>query len=141
VSSDDSRERAKRFLHDYSSAEEVVQRGVPYLLTRWRRTSLAVTRGYPGDLDEYLNDMDVRQLFEDVRDCLATEGVEIPPPSGDRTVRRFLVPAIACLWGAANAAKHGWTAEKNWWYFTHPRKLLQPLRDDLERWGLLSPDQ
>jgi hypothetical protein len=130
----------RRFLRARGCSEAVVDGGTTYLFDQWQQTAASIERGYDGDVDDYLNDMDVRQILWDLWSYVSKRGT--PRYDGrllaiDERVRPLLVPARGCLWGESNATKHEWTAKRNWWYFTHPRRMGEALRDDLARRQLL----
>ena len=60
-----SDEMVKRFLNGRGCPEDVVERGLAGLVEDWERTAEQVGSGYPLGLDDYLNDVDGRQLIED----------------------------------------------------------------------------
>jgi hypothetical protein len=125
----------REFLRRRGAPERVVRGGVEGLVTEWERIAASVVGGYPLDtLEDYLNDMDVRQLIADVAAALreASHGAtDARIAAADARVRAALVPAGRCLWGAASARQHGWSAEREWWYFMQPASPGAGLRADL----------
>jgi hypothetical protein len=141
VSGQDVREFVRSYLLARGCSDSVVRGGIPYLVARWADVAASVERGYTGDLDDYLNDMDVRQILADVRAYHVTRGLGSPNESeADRRLRRQWVPARGCLWGDAAAERNGWTPARNWWYFGHPRHPGDALLEDLRRRNLLIRD-
>jgi len=117
----------------------VVEAGLKGLVQRWEETGTSLTKGYSLGLDDYLNDMDVRQLIADTLPLTTqTERKKLKPRviQADARIKKFLKPVRACLWGAGEAKRNGWTARKNWWYFRLPKHpgpdLLAELADDLD---------
>jgi hypothetical protein len=114
------------FLRERGCPEHVVTGGLQGLTEKWEEVVRSVEEGYSMGLDDYLNDMDGRQLIE--------EGLRIAPAGDRRTYLKrirqagakmqwLVKPTGRCLWGEETARQEGWTAEKNWWYFsipTHP---------------------
>ena len=45
--------------------DHLVEGGLPGLVEEWGKTARSVADGYPLGLDDYLNDMDLRQLLND----------------------------------------------------------------------------
>ncbi len=41
-------------------------------------------------------------------------------------------PAGRCLWGDETARQEGWTANKNWWYFSIPTRPGEELLREIE---------
>jgi len=129
--SDDMRE----FLKERGCPDDVVAGGLEGLVATWEHTVSQVEAGYPLGLDDYLNDLDGRQLLEDALDeapagtAAALRGrVE----AADARMRRHVNRVDECLWGERVAAAERWDADRNWWYFAVPRQPAGMLREDLE---------
>jgi hypothetical protein len=125
----------RRFLRARGVAEHIVAGGIEGLMAAWEQTAAAIEAGYSLTLDDYLNDLDARQILEIVLRA-------IPHPDGplldrlraaDARVRAATVPARQCIWG--DGGERGWTARRNWWYFVVPRAPGPDLADDLAREG------
>ena len=94
-----------------------------------------VSTGYPHGLDDYLNDVDGRQLLENALELASPEArAEIMPRvrSADHRILVLLAPAGRCLWGPIAAEDEGWTSERNWWYFQVPKSPGPRLKQELE---------
>ncbi len=111
------------YLRQRGSPEHVVSGGLQGLAENWEEIVRSVEEGYSLGLDDYLNDMDVRQLIE--------EALPIAPAEDRQTVLKrirqadakmqwLVKPAGRCLWGDETPRQEGWTAQKNWWYFSIP---------------------
>ncbi len=125
----------REFLRARGCSDEVVVGGLEGLVQGWEDTVESVARGYPLGLDDYLNDMDARELIEDALEAVAegrTYEVLDRLRFADGRMRRLLVGAGRCLWGASIALMNGWTPEQNWWYFMQPREPGPELSGDLE---------
>ena len=115
-------------------SERIVEGGVVGLVEDWEAVVAAVAGGYKLGLDDWLNDMDVRQILAD---ALAMAGTTAPKKlvtrinAADAKLKELAVPAGRCLWGDGLAKRNGWTLEKNWWYFTRPREAAPELLKDL----------
>lgn len=111
------------FLHQQGQPYAVIANGLQGLVENWERVVRLVVAGYPHGLDDYLNDIDCRQLLENALD-LAPVDMRVVVTSrmneADRLIRPALVRAERCLWGGIAAENEGWTAEKNWWYYSVP---------------------
>lgn len=125
----------KEFLESRGCPEHVVQGGLDGLLEQWENVVTDVEEIYPLGLDDYLDDMDVRELIDG--------SLEVASPDERRKARKrlevldtrmkaALVPAGRCLWGSDMAEQHDWTPQKNWWYFMQPREPGPELKEDLE---------
>lgn len=132
-------ETVREFLRRRGAPDHVVAHGLPGLVESWARTAEAVARGYRLGLDDYLNDLDARQLIEDAWGAAPdTERARVQPAldAADEAMRLALAPAPRCLWGAEIALYHGWTPERNWWYFGRPRNPGADLEAELTERGL-----
>jgi hypothetical protein len=128
-------EAVREFLRTRGASDSVVSGGLDGLIAGWEKVAESVERGYPLDtLDDYLNDMDLRQLIAEIlaavpipaRGTLATR-----LQTADMRIRAALVPAERCLWGPAIAGRRGGSAAREWWYFMRPIRPGAGLRADL----------
>ena len=104
----------------------VVEGGLEGLLAAWEKTASEVARGYALGLDDYLNDVDGREILDAAFQAAepAQRNTLLPRlEAADRMIRRHLKPAGPCLWGENEALERAWTPERNWWYFRRPRGL------------------
>jgi hypothetical protein len=111
------------FLRKRGCPEHVIRGGLRGLAESWEEVVRSVEEGYSLGLDDYLNDMDGRQLIDEALHSA---------PAGDKKTflkrirqadakMQWLVkPAGRCLWGDETARQEGWTSKKNWWYFSIP---------------------
>lgn len=128
---DPVREYLKRSGAPYS----VVAQGLRGLVENWERVVTQVVEGYNLTLDDYLNDMDGRQMLANALELAPPEVREAFLPrvrDADMRIRLNLVPAGRCLWGGIVAEDEGWTADSHWWYFEQPRSPGPRLREELE---------
>jgi hypothetical protein len=124
----------REFLRDKGCAQHVVSRGLEGLVGDWEETVESIAQGYEFGLDDYLNDLDGRQLIEEV---MAINEVPNRLKYGDRVrraderMRKLVRETDECLWGNAAAKRHRWSADKNWWYFSVPKTAGPELLVDL----------
>jgi len=122
------------FLRKRGCPEHVVRGGLRGLAESWEEVVRSIEEGYSLGLDDYLNDLDGRQLLE--------EALAVAPAQEKKTalhrVRRadakmqtLVRPAGRCLWGDKTARQEGWTARKNWWYFSIPVNPGEELLNEL----------
>jgi hypothetical protein len=112
----------------------VIANGLRGLVENWERVVGMILEGYPLTLDDYLNDMDGRQLLENALDVAPAEvrqSVIGRVRDADTRARLALVPAGRCLWGRIVAEDEGWREERNWWYFERPRAPGARLGEEL----------
>ncbi len=129
-------DRVRELLAERGSPAHVVDGGLEGLVAAWDRSTKAAARGATDDLDEWRNDVDVRQILHEVWPS-ATKAqraaVEDQLALADRRFRRATRKSPVCVWGADVAARSGWTPEHSWWYFQTPRKTGARFAADLAR--------
>ena len=116
---------ARDYLRERGCGERVIAGGLEGLVESWEKTVREVENGYSLTLDDYLNDLDARQLIADalaVADDQQRAAIEARLRRADEIMRSQTTPVKVCLWGEEVANEEGWTAEKNWWYFARPIK-------------------
>ena len=92
-------------------------------------------KGYSFDLDNWLNDVDVRELILEALPMFSREEM------GDHALKldagrqglhgRRPATSRSCVWGKGTARKEKWTPQKNWWYFRTPTRSNAQLEDEL----------
>ena len=131
----------RAFLRARGVAEHVVRGGLEGLMGAWEQTAGAIETGYSLTFDDYLNDLDARQILEVVLSAM-------PEPDGpfldrlrdaDARVRAATVPSGRCVWG--EDASPVWTERRHWWYFVVPRSPGEDLAEDLAREKLGAEDE
>ncbi len=126
----------RRFLISRGSPDFVVKTGLAGLVRRWKETSRSVRRGYPLGLDDFLNDLDGRQLISELLPLAKTaerKKMLSRVLEADAVVKRHSKTTRTCLWGAREARRHGWNSRKNWWYYRLPATGAETLQADLSR--------
>ncbi len=124
----------REFLKKRGCPEHVVRGGLRGLAESWEEVVRSVEEGYSFGLDDYLNDLDGRQLLE--------EALAVAPAQEKKTTRQrvrradakmqtLVRPAGSCLWGDETARQEGWTAKQNWWYYSVPVNPGEELLDEL----------
>ncbi len=123
------------YLRETGCGEHAVQAGLEGLVESWEKAVRSVEVGYRLGLDDYLNDLDARELIE--------ESLAVATPSqreqyaeridrADGLMKSLVEPVNQCLWGDEIAVEEGWTTEKNWWYFSRPLNASQDLLDEID---------
>ena len=130
----------REYLRGKGCADHVVKGGFGGLVRAWESTVASIVRGYEFGIDDYLNDLDGRQLISEIvaiADAASRLKYEDRVRRSDERVRKVLRATGECLWGDADAKRHGWSADKNWWYFSVPKtagpELLVALNSDRRR--------
>ncbi len=131
--------RVHQYLEARGCADSVVEGGLSGLIDRWDETAASIERGYDGLLDEYLEDMDLRAILEDVLDVVALPAdnpLRRRVASADARVRGATV-ACGPIWGREVAESEAMDPALQWWYFVRPAEPNDVLRMELEGEGLL----
>lgn len=96
------------------------------LIANWGAVAAAVDRGYALTFDDYLNDVDLRQLIErrlsaaTEQDIRITRELRVRLAQYDEIFRLATEPTTHCIWGDDNARDSGWGPEREWWYYRQP---------------------
>lgn len=126
----------REFLRARGCPEPVVSAGADGLVEEWERVVEQVERGYPLGLDDYLNDMDGRELIAALMHAVARALTPVQKRrlvAADERMRAAVEPLAHCLWGDRLAAANGWDAGRNWWYFSRPVDPGPDLAQELVR--------
>jgi hypothetical protein len=105
-------------------------------VTRWAKIVESLERGWRFDLDDWLNDMDLRQIIHDGWPLYEPDekaAVEAKIKRADSFFLLHTVDAGKCLWGRKTAKREKWSAKTNWWYFRKPRKAEPDFIEEVER--------
>ena len=89
---------------------------------------------YTFDLDNWLNDVDVRELILEALPMFSREEMGEHALKLDEADRAFMAATRdfkRCVWGSGTARKEHWDARKNWWYFRTPTRSNAQLEDEL----------
>lgn len=113
----------EQFLREEGAPDAVVQGGLAVLLAGWERTVAAVEAGYAGDYEDYLGDLDGRQLLAQALERVTRDQAAVVQEqlgALDARMRAATTPVGRCLWGMIVADEEGWSPEDNWWYWARP---------------------
>ena len=129
----------RRVLTDRGSPAEVVNGGLDGLLDRWTSIVESVAAEYPLTLDDYLNDMDVRDALAAVLPVASARDASVGQQRLGPLDERFgmLTVATGCLWGDDVEEDDALDPEREWWYYRRPLQLNDDLASELEAWGLM----
>lgn len=105
------------------------------LIEQWSSFATDLARkNYTFDLDNWLNDVDVRELILEALPMFGPEDLGDLAQKLEDADKTFTAATKAfrrCVWGSGTARKEKWTAEKNWWYFRTPLRSNAQLEDEL----------
>ncbi len=89
---------------------------------------------YTFDLDNWRNDVDVRELILEALPMFSREEMgdhALKLDAADATFKAATRAFKRCVWGHGTQKKEKWTAETNWWYFRTPLRSNAQLEDEL----------
>ncbi len=105
------------------------------LIDQWSTLSADLERkDYTFDLDNWRNDVDVRQLILEALPMFSREELgdhALKLDDADKIFMAVTRPFRRCVWGTGTAKKEKWTAQANWWYFRTPIRPNAQLEDEL----------
>lgn len=124
----------REFLRARAAPDFVVEGGLEGLIEQWQRVVQSVEEGYDGTLDDWLNDLDGRQLLHEA--LAAVPGVANKPrreriAALDERMRSVTALRARCLWGDQLARRSAWTRDTHWWYWAAPKAPGEDLAADL----------
>ncbi|MDX2042627.1 MAG: hypothetical protein SF097_15505 [Acidobacteriota bacterium] len=111
------------FLVEKGCPLNVAERGLIGLIESWEKVVQSVENGYSLTLDDYLNDLDARQLLEEALDVATMAeriNLETRIMHADDLMKGLTRRASVCLWGDELAEEESWNSKKNWWYYACP---------------------
>jgi hypothetical protein len=113
------------YLTERGCPAAVIAGGFAGLIEQWEALVTAVEEGYELELDDYLNEVDVRQLLADAQANAPreeTSSLAEPLQRADEQFQALTQATEACLWGEEVAEEEGWSAKNNFWYYRRPRR-------------------
>lgn len=124
----------REYLQEKGCGEHLISGGLAGLVEAWERVVASVAAGYQLGLDDYLNDLDARQLLAEAWDIAPVnerQYYESRVAAADAQMKSLLRAADECLWGDEIAEEEGWTREEQWWYFHAPKNAGADLLAEL----------
>jgi hypothetical protein len=135
-------ETVHAYLMSRGCAPLVARRGLSGLLEQWAKIVSATERGQDVSLDEWLSDMDFRDIVTGALASATPRERRAAATRLDEADERFraVTEPCPCLWGEAIAQTNSWRPEWQWWYFRRPIVPGPVLREDLLVNGFLRPE-
>lgn len=127
-----ARDLVRAHLAERGSPDFVVKGGPAGLVAMWEDFAKAVGKRYEHAMEDYLNDLDARQLIADVWSLASpatTRRLATRLAVADKKVRAATTASATCLWGSRVAKRESYAPEANWWYYIVPKKAGAELRE------------
>ena len=113
--------RGQDWLRDRGCPEHVVRLGTEGRVQAWELTARELAEGWDLDFDDYLNDLDDRQIISEMeREGLLDDAELKRVHLADHSFQGSTQIVEECVWGVANAKDKGWSKDVNWWYWRKP---------------------
>jgi len=129
----------QKYLKERGCEDEVVASGLPGLIAEWERVAEEIGgEPYEFGLDDYLNDLDTRDILHGALEAAGTDAraIRAAMEAADEQFKAATKSVKECLWGESLARQHGWSAKKEWWYYRVPAESGADLEEDLKAAGI-----
>ena len=112
---------AQDWLEKRGCSGHVVRLGSEGCVHAWELTARELAEGWNLDFDDYLNDLDDRQIVFEMEQAGLLDDLELKRIHlADHSFRASTAVTDECVWGTVNASEKGWSNETNWWYWRKP---------------------
>ncbi len=122
------------FLKDKGCGDHIVKDGLAGLVDTWEGVVEAVADEYQLGLDDFLNDLDSRQLLHDalaVAPAADKTKFDHRISEADEQMKSLTKKIEECLWSDEVAEEEGWSSKENWWYYRIPKSAGDDLMEEL----------
>lgn len=132
-------DRIRQYLRRRQCAPSIVKGGLEGLIDHWDSLVQAVEEGYDLTFDDYLNDMDLRDVLEGALEAATPEQRQAVEKRIASLDQRFNELTIECrpIWGERAARENGHDPTEHWWYFRRPAQPAPDFEEELREAGLL----
>src|SRR4051794_27138906 len=123
----------RRYLKMRGVSPEMIEGGLEAAVDRWDSIS-RTAKEYDFTLDDWLNDMDLRDIIEGALGAADTAGrdaVAEQLEEADTRLRKATVKT-GSIWGDGMVGDLAPDPVKAWWYFRRPSKPGEMLQEDLD---------
>ncbi|MGE3616351.1 MAG: hypothetical protein AB7L66_10810 [Gemmatimonadales bacterium] len=132
-------DRVRQYLRRRGCTPSVVKGGLDGLLSHWESLVAAVEDGYDLTFDDYLNDMDLRDILAGALEVAAADDRAAAERRIEKLDRRFHSLTVECgpIWGETAARENGHDSNDQWWYFRRPKRPAPDFEEELREAGLV----
>lgn len=133
-------DRIRQYLRRRGCAPSVVKGGLDGLLDHWDSLVQAVEEGYDLTFDDYLNDMDLRDVLQGALEVASLDDRKKAERKLESLDGRFRDLTVECapVWGERVARENGHDPTEHWWYFRRPKRPAPDFEEELREAGLIA---
>lgn len=127
----------RAYLESRGVSAELIAAGVSGMVARWESIAAAAD-GYAFTLDDWLNDVDLRDIIAGALEVVGERGRHAIAARLEKADDQFRAATVSSgpVWGARVAAARRHDPNRTWWYFRIPRRSGEDLAADLKAAGL-----
>jgi hypothetical protein len=117
-------EAVHQFFKNQRYSKKVIEGGLDYALATWRDNVDRIARGKLRSFDDYLNDMDMRELLYEAFGLMSeTEKKPIMDEVAalDQKLLAATIEVPQCIWGLGA----GYDRMTEWWYYRLPPAVAE----------------
>jgi len=132
-------DRIRQYLRRRGCAPSVVKGGLEGLLDHWDSLVQAVEEGYDLTFDDYLNDMELRDVLQGALEAAALEQRQAAEKKVIKLDQRFRDLTVECppIVGERAARENGHDPSEHWWFFRRPKKPAPDFEEELREAGIV----
>lgn len=132
-------DRIRQYLRRRGCTPSIVKAGLDGLLAHWDSLVAAVEEGYDLTFDDYLADMDLRDVLAGALEVAPLDDREAAQKRLNELDRRFRELTVECgpVFGDSVARENGHDSTEQWWYFRRPRTPAPDFEEELREAGLV----
>ncbi len=78
---DNTFDLVRQYCEERGYSVAVIKGGTEYLMNHWERTVIAIAAEEPQYVDDYLNDMDTRQILDESYSSYPSQQAQVAPTS------------------------------------------------------------
>ena len=127
----------RAYLKSRGVSDAIVEGGLESAIERWSEIS-KTAKGYDFTLDDWLNDMDLRDIIHGAMRAATEAERESAAPAlqkADDRLKKATVKTTS-IWGSAMTGEMAPDPVNAWWYFRRPKDPGETMQEDLEAAGL-----
>lgn len=132
-------DRVRQYLRRRGCTQSVVKGGLDGLVNHWDGVVSAVAEGYDLTLQDWRNDMELRDVLHGAIEIATGEERARAEKRVERLDKRFKELTVECgpVPGDDLAAEEGYDPTEQWWFYRRPRRPGPDFEEELREAGLV----